>query len=247
EANADIEVEQVIGDTAYGSMKVRKELGDREVIAPTVKGGRGTAIPKDEFEIDFDNDRVTCPEGHTTDQYTWVTYRTSKNAPAVKVKRFVFDTDLCRACPRYDECVKSKRRYGRTITLHPDEKLLREARALEKTEYFRDTYRERVVVEHRIGRLVSLGIRQSRFFGRKKTEFQALMAAAVANFTLVANWLTSEDGPGSFHEHQYTQPLPSQKTKFNAYSDRLPVLPDALSLRQGYSIDSMADRRECLS
>ena len=43
------------------------------------------------------------------------------------------------------------------------------------------------MVEHRIARLVQLGIRKSRFFGREKTRFQLLMAAAVANLTLVWN------------------------------------------------------------
>jgi len=189
-----VTVEQVIGDTAYGSAQVRKELGDREVIAPTVKGGRGAAIPKHEFEIDLDNDRVTCPEGQTTEHYTWVNYRRCKDEPPVKVKRFVFDTEVCRACPRHAECVTGKLRRGRSITLHPDEGVLQQARALEQTEYFRETYRERVVVEHRIGRLVALGMRHSRYFGRAKTQFQALMAAAVANFTLTASWIGSEGG-----------------------------------------------------
>jgi hypothetical protein len=45
--------------------------------------------------------------------------------------------------------------------------------------------RERVVVEHRIARLVGLGIRKSRYFGRKKTRFQVVMAAVVANLSLV--------------------------------------------------------------
>jgi len=189
-----VTVEQVIGDTAYGSTQVRKELEGREVIAPTVKGGRGAAIRKDEFEIDLQNDRVTCPEEKTTEHYTWVTYRRSGGEPPVRVKRFVFDTEVCRACPRHAECVNGKRRYGRSITLHPDEEILQQARALEKTEYFRETYRERVVVEHRIGRLVGLGMRQSRFMGREKTQFQALMAGAVANFTLTMGWMSSEGG-----------------------------------------------------
>ena len=193
-----VTVEQVIGDTAYGSAQVRKELGDREVIAPTVKGGRGAAIPKDEFEIDLENDRVTCPEGQTTEHYTWVNYRRCKDEPPVKVKRFVFDTEVCRACPRHAECVTGKLRRGRSITLHPDEGVLQQARALEKTEYFRETYRERVVVEHRIGRLVALGMRQSRYFGRAKTQFQALLAAAVANFTLTVGWMGSNGGLCAF-------------------------------------------------
>ena len=43
------------------------------------------------------------------------------------------------------------------------------------------------MVEHRIARLVQLGIRQARYFGRRKTLFQVLLAATVANLTLVAS------------------------------------------------------------
>ena len=43
-----------------------------------------------------------------------------------------------------------------------------------------------MVVEHRLARLVQLGIRQSRYFGRVKTRFQLYLAATVANLTLVA-------------------------------------------------------------
>ena len=53
-----------------------------------------------------------------------------------------------------------------------------------------DEYRvRRVVVEHRLARLVHLGIRQSRYFGRAKTKFQLYLAAMVANLTLVSGKL----------------------------------------------------------
>lgn len=90
----------------------------------------------------------------------------------LKVNRFTFDTEICRNCPQYDDCVNCKHRWDRPLTLHPDEKLFQEARALEKTEYFRYTYRERVVMEHRRGRLVRLGVRQSRFFAQKRRTFR---------------------------------------------------------------------------
>ena len=41
-------------------------------------------------------------------------------------------------------------------------------------------------MEHRLARLVQLGMRQARYFGRAKTLFQLLMTATVANLTLVA-------------------------------------------------------------
>ena len=38
-------------------------------------------------------------------------------------------------------------------------------------------------MEHRLARLVQLGIRQARYFGRSKTKFQLYLAATVANLT----------------------------------------------------------------
>jgi hypothetical protein len=40
----------------------------------------------------------------------------------------------------------------------------------------------------RIARLVGLGIRQSRYFGKKKTRWQVVMAAVVANLSLVVGY-----------------------------------------------------------
>ena len=41
-----------------------------------------------------------------------------------------------------------------------------------------------MVAEHRPARLVQLGIRQSRYFGRVKTRFQLYLTATVTNLTL---------------------------------------------------------------
>ena len=56
----------------------------------------------------------------------------------------------------------------------------------QQSEAFTGYRRRRVVVEHRLARLVQLGIRQSRYFGRAKTLFQLYLAATVANLTLGA-------------------------------------------------------------
>src|SRR5881398_1707282 len=78
------------------------------------------------------------------------------------------------------------RKSGRTVQLHPQEALLQQARELQASPAFDDARRRRQVVEHRIARLVQLGIRQARYFGRTKTLFQLCLAAAVANLTLLA-------------------------------------------------------------
>ena len=194
EANTGAQVEQVIGDTAFGSMQVRQELGEREVIAPTPKPGnyrtidgeRQRVITKLDFDIDTEGDIVRCPAGQETKQWSWVWVESGKGKPKQRAKRFAFAKELCRACALHPECVGDKRRRGRTITLHPQEAALQQARAFERTDYFREQYRRRVVVEHRNARLVGLGIRQARYIGRAKTRLQLLLAATVANLTLVA-------------------------------------------------------------
>ena len=72
------------------------------------------------------------------------------------------------------------------MQLHPQEDLLQQARALQRSEAFAGYRQRRVVVEHRLARLVQLGIRQARYFGRARTRFQLYLAATVANLTLVA-------------------------------------------------------------
>jgi len=60
------------------------------------------------------------------------------------------------------------------VTLHHQEALLQEARA------FQEFSRRRQISEHRLARLMQLGIRKARYVGRVKTLFQLLMATTVA-------------------------------------------------------------------
>ena len=72
----------------------------------------------------------------------------------------------------------SEKGSGRTVRLHPQEAMLKQARTLQKS----------VGWWWSTGWLAwyKLGVRQARYFGRTKTLFKLLIAAAVANLTLVA-------------------------------------------------------------
>jgi hypothetical protein len=70
--------------------------------------------------------------------------------------------------------------------IHPQEAMLQEARAFQQSEAFAPYRKRRQAAEHRLARLMQLGVRQARYFGRAKTHFQLLMAATVANLTLMA-------------------------------------------------------------
>jgi hypothetical protein len=81
---------------------------------------------------------------------------------------------------------RGDRSRGRVVHRHPQEALLQQAREWQQSPEFDRLRKQRQVVEHRIARMMQLGMRQARYCGRHKTLFQALMTAAVANLTLIA-------------------------------------------------------------
>ncbi len=116
-------------------------------------------------------------------------------------RSFQFDPAVCGVCPLRSQCVAARYGAGRTVALHPQEALLQQARDFQRSEGFAEYRRLRQAAEHRLARLAQLGVRQSRYFGRAKTRFQLLMAATVANLTLVATKMGMiSPAPGSSHD-----------------------------------------------
>jgi transposase len=175
EANTECLVEETIGDCAYGSGATRQQFADagRTLIAKAPAMTNQGHFPKTDFSIDLEARSCTCPAGQTTVDVRGGTQ-----------PYFQFAAEVCAACPLRPQCVRGQG--GRTVQLHPQEALLQQARRLQASPPFREYQRRRQVVEHRLARLVQLGIRQARYRGGAKTLFQLLMAAAVANLTLVA-------------------------------------------------------------
>ncbi len=177
EAATNCEVEQTLADAAYGDGVTRQRFADagRTLIAKVPTMSNQGFFPKPDFHIDLEAATCTCPAGQTTSDLRM----TRKGGGA-----FRFPIATCGPCPLRSQCLRG--RGGRTVALHPQEALFQQARALQASPPFREYRAKRQVVEHRLARLVQLGIRQARYFGRPKTRFQLLMAAAVANLTLLA-------------------------------------------------------------
>ena len=188
ELSSGLDVEETIGDCAYGDGKTRQAYADagRKLVAKIASRGTRDQISKDAFKIDLEQMTCTCPAGQTTRTLMRRGYWRDSGGKKRPCYAFRFDATICTCCPLYSDCVKAKGGKGRTISLHPQEHLLQEARALQDSPAFKEYCQKRQVVEHRVARLVQLGIRQARYFGRRKTLFQLIMAATVANLTLVA-------------------------------------------------------------
>lgn len=191
EENTGIEVAETIGDCAYGDGATRQAFAEAErILIAKVPGRPNKAhFPKEDFEIDLESGTCTCPAGQITRRVSRVTTRTDSSGRTHQAQGFRFHGATCGKCQLRSACVAAGKGKGRTVTLHPQEALLQQARALQHSEAFAQYRKRRQVSEHRLARLVQLGIRQARYFGRAKTLFQLLMAAAVANLTLVATKL----------------------------------------------------------
>ena len=144
----------------------------------------GPLFAKTEFLIELpteagplENAKVTCPAGAVAGDLT------PQKGGGVT---FHFDNHCREGCPLRTQCTTSYR--GRSLCLHPEERLIQQARVLQASVEGRQKLRQRLVVENALGRLAGYGISQARYIGRPKTMFQLAMSATVANLRLIWNW-----------------------------------------------------------
>jgi len=173
------ELKEVLGDTAYGGTETREgfEALGADAIVKVPPGARKGMFGQADFRIDEKRGLVRCPAGNRS-------IRRNRIKGEDPGWRYVFSRRDCNPCPLRDRCTKSEKA-ARFVQVTAKTEKLRPLRRRQKTKGFRKRYRARVVVEHRIGRLVQLGIRNARYFGSAKVSFQVAMAAAVANLGLL--------------------------------------------------------------
>ena len=175
---------QVYGDSAYGSGAARAayQRGGHDMVIkpkpllPAVAGG----FTLDDFTIDEAAGTVTCPGGHTR---------------TMTAKRTVSFGAVCAECPLRARCTTAKD--GRSMSIHPHEQLLRDARAQARTPEFKQAYPTRSMVERIVawtatnrGRRIKL-----RYIGVDKNHAWLRTRCAAINLrTLINNGLTRRDG-----------------------------------------------------
>jgi transposase len=179
-------------DTGYLDAELlvnsQKEYGV-DLIGPTRPDYRwqaqaGEGFAAGDFQVDWEGERVTCPEGRVSIGWTAAVDRGHNEV--VKVK---FSMRDCRACPSKEKCTKGKRR---TVTLRPREQYeaLESARSREGTEEFRQEYAKRAGVEGTISHGVrTCGLRRSRYIGEAKTHLQHVATGAAINVIRISSWL----------------------------------------------------------
>jgi transposase len=178
EEQADVTVERVIGDGAYGSGKNRAACATYpghavDLVSPLAQPS-DPEVDKSAFDINLDAQTATCPQGHT------VTGQPGGKHDGQQMWLFTFPRATCEACPLFQRCVRSKKT-GRTIRTRAYEAYLQAARLRQQTEEFDLLYRLRATVERKIAELAQRGLRETRYVGQPKRQLQRLWTGAAIN------------------------------------------------------------------
>jgi IS5 family transposase len=158
-------------DRAYlSSSLVRDRPDDLVVFCKAFPVRNGPRFAKTAFHLDFDHGLLTCPN-HVTTAFTL----------GGKVQ---FPAKACAACPLRTQCTTSTR--GRSVQIHPDERLLAELRAAQQTPHGRAKLRERVKVEHTLAHVGRWQGDRARYLGQRKNLFDLRRVAVVHNLHVIA-------------------------------------------------------------
>jgi transposase len=153
-------------DRGYlSSHLVRERSADLTIYCKAWPVAAGPPFPKTAFMVDWEAGTLRCPNGVTIPCVVGATVR--------------FPAATCAACPQRADCTTSPQ--GRSVTLHPDERLLRELRARQQTVAGRAQLRERVAIEHTLAHLGRWQGWRARYRGLRKNLFDLRRVAVIHN------------------------------------------------------------------
>lgn len=158
-------------DRAYLSSRlVRERPAELAVFCKAWPVRNGMRFPKTAFTLDWKQQVLTCPQGVAM-----------AFEPGGLVR---FSAATCAACPVRERCTTSA--CGRSVSIHPNKRLLWEFRQRQLTALGRAKLRERVAVEHTLAHIGHWQGERARYQGLRKNLFDLRRCAVVHNLHVVA-------------------------------------------------------------
>ncbi len=167
------ELSELHVDRAYLSSElVRERPAGLEVYCKAWRVRNAPGLyPKTAFDLDWERGSLRCPAGISM-----------PFEPGGVVR---FPKRTCVGCPLRERCTRSKKG-GRSVSIHPDERLLEELRERQQTPEGRAKLRERVKVEHSLAHIGRWQGRRCRYKGVRKNLFDLRRCAVVHNLHAIA-------------------------------------------------------------
>ena len=153
---------------------------------PSWQANQPEAYDCPRFSIDWEQQTVTCPQGHHS--RSWTVSRDRWHNQVITVN---FGKKTCRECPTRSLSTRAKN-YPRSLTLHPQthQEALQQARQQQQTSDWKQIYHTRAGIEGTISQAVTaFGLRQNRYRGLAKTRLQHLAIATAINLKRLWAWV----------------------------------------------------------
>jgi len=177
---ADLEAQELeVGewhiDRAYLASQMVKERSEKvEIYCKAWSVRNGPYFAKTAFALDWERQEIRCPNGVVV--------------PFEEGGQVKFPAASCGVCPLRERCTKSGA--GRSVSIHPDEKLLEELRERQLTPQGRAKLRERVAVEHGLAHVGQWQGDRARYLGVRKNLLDLRRVAVVHNLHVIARHQT---------------------------------------------------------
>jgi len=173
-------------DAAYVSTEklVEAAAEGRELIGPAPKcgGPNSDRFQSDDFQVEVEHRRATCPAGHQNTQCS----RLVEKATGKVSFRFEWDTATCASCPLRLKCIKAEHKH-RTLVVGENHSVLQARRKEQQSDEFKARLKHRNAIEGTQSELVRAhGMRRARYRGLAKTKLQNYFIGAACN---VKRWL----------------------------------------------------------
>ena len=177
-----IEVETVIGDTAYSgdsNLKRAKEEGFKIVAKVNPAISQGNRSESEQWEYNKDAGMYVCPAGHMA---TRKARQGKKEGQWNQTLTFYFDIEKCKTCALRDGCYKAGAKSKTySVTIKTDTQT--EQIAFQETEEFKELHRrERYKIEAKNAELKNvLGYARAESYGMDAMQMQGAITMFAAN------------------------------------------------------------------
>jgi hypothetical protein len=158
-------------DRAYLSSHLVRERDETlEISCRAWPVRQGERFAKTAFVLDWEQQTIQCPDGVVI--------------PFTPGSTVLFPAERCGACALRPRCTSGK--LGRSVSIHPDERLMQELRERQLTPEGRAKLRERVAVEHSLAHIGQWQGDRARYRGERKNLFDLRRTAVVHNLHVIA-------------------------------------------------------------
>jgi transposase len=176
-----IEVDTIIGDSAYSGKENLELTGELEIkvvakLNPAIT--QGFRKDEDRFDYNKDADMFVCPAGHLAIRKA---RGGKKNNGTNQVDTYYFDVEKCKTCPLRDGCYKpGAKTKSYSVSIKSDTH--RQQMAFQETAHYKEKIKHRYKIEAKNSELKNVhGYRRATSYGIENMQMQGALAIFTVN------------------------------------------------------------------